>query len=206
MKKVVDYLMKMDTYLIMFIVLIVCVVCSFIEKGLSGETILSLYGIPIFWYLFKISYEKKIENNGFDIDLQIKKEVCNTVLWKLPTDNSKKELSYICIKNTGCVNIFGFYFNVITHDNIKGCFRIDNMLPPNDECVIQLPYNRERIKEIVVSSSLQADNRTKIFNGTQSANEHICIFSNCERLTEEKHAVYHKNEIGEYERLERFLV
>lgn len=166
----------------------------------------TVFYIPFLLFLMQNVIQKKQENDYFNIDLYMKKNVENSVIWKSRTDKSQEDIVYLCIKNTGKVDIFSMYIKVIKIDGEVGCFEVREMLNVNKECIICIPYIITNVKEIVVTCSIQMENKIKKFNGIQSGNDNMIIFSNSELFDTEKNAIYHENRFKVFEKLERFIV
>ena len=136
----------------------------------------------------------------------MKEKVEGAIVWKLRADNSQESITYLCIKNTGKIDIFSIYIKVIKNDGTIGWFHVPEMLNSEKECVVCVPYTQESIKEIVLSCGIQVECKTKKFNGIKSGNQNMTIFSNSELFDAEKYAIYHEKGFDAFERMERFFV
>lgn len=206
MKKLKKCIVKIDPVLILIIGAIVFGWSFAQETDATIKSVYKVFGIPTFLFILENILQKKQENNYYNIDLYMKEDIKDKMVWKLRTDNSKDDIVYLCIKNTGKIDIFSLYIKVIKHDGVIGYFRVCDMLNIDKECIVCVPYKRKTIKEIVITCGMQIESRTKKFNGIQSGNEGMFIFSNCEMLDAERYAVYHEKRFDEFEKLERFMI
>lgn len=206
MNRLKKWVVKLDTVWIIFICIVFLVFVSTLEMDASIKSIYTLLGIPVFLFILQNVMQKKQENNCYNVDLYMKENVENEIIWRLRTDNSQNDIAYLCIKNTGKIDIFSMYIKVTKNDGAIGWFQISEMLNIDKECVVCVPYRKENIKEIVLTCSVQTECRTKKFNGIQSGNQNMTIFSNSELLDAEKYAIYHEKGFDVFEKMERFLV
>ncbi|MCH5345415.1 MAG: hypothetical protein J1E64_15450 [Acetatifactor sp.] len=204
MKKIKKLVLKFDTVLI---ILIIVGFVAWLSVNKINETInlyLSIFVIPVLMSLLQNAIVKKQENNSYNIDVYLKNAVKDEIIWKSKIDNSINNIVYINIKNTGKIDIYCLHIKVSKYDGTVSWFEVDCMLNIGQVCIIQMPCHRETIKEIVVTSTMQTESRTNKFNGIQSSNNGIYIFSNMERFSQEKYAVFHEMGFEVFEKLERF--
>lgn len=206
MKKLKRCNIKLDSVWVMLICTIIVVWVSAHITDTSLKLCYTLLDIPILLFVLQNLMQKKQENNNFNIDLYMKKNIENSVIWRSRTENSQDDIAYLCINNIGKIDIFSIYIKVTKHDGTIGWFEVREMLNVNKECVVCIPYKIPNIKEIAISCSIQTETRTKKFNGIQSGNDNMIIFSNSELFDAEKNAIYHEKGFKVFERLERFMV
>ncbi len=206
MKRLKRWISKLDAVKIMVIfsvilgVITICVNDEIIKLG--SELIV----LPIWFILLQNVMIKKQENNNFNIDLFLKDNIKNEIIWKLRSDNSQEDIVYLCVKNTGKIDIFSLYIKVEKNDGAVGRFEVPEMLNVEKECVILVPYKKENIKEITITCNIPTECRTKKYNGTQSGNQEFTIFSNVMYYEDEKDAIYNEEGFNVFDRLERFWI
>jgi hypothetical protein len=206
MKRLKKWFMKLDDVWVMLLGLVFFVFASITITDASVRSFCTLTGIPIYLFLLQNVMLKKQENNYFNIDLFLKENIENEIVWKLRTDNSQDEKVYLSIKNTGEINIFSSYIKILKNDGAIGWFQVPEMLNVNKECVVCVPYKKESIREIVVTCSIQTESKTKKYNGLQSGKQNITIFSNVEMYEAEKYAIYHERGFDVFDKMERFWI
>lgn len=206
MKRLKQWFVKLDTIWIMLFALVILVYAYTREADASIKLYYTTFGIPIFLFLLQNALAKKQENNYCNIDLCMKEKIEDKMIWKLRNDDFQENTVYLCIRNTGKIDIFSIYIKVSKNDGGIGWFQIPEMLNTEKEYIVRVPYKKETIKEIVLSCSVQTECRTKKFNGIKSGNENMTIFSNSELLEAEKYAIYHEMGFDVFERMERFII
>ena len=205
-KKLEKCFLKLDTIWIILGGLVFLIYAYVIEADASMKLFYTSIIIPFYWNLLQNILIKKQENNYCNVDLYMKEKVEDEIIWKLRADNSQENITYLCIKNTGKIDIFSIYIKVIKNDGTIGWFHIPEMLNAEKKCDVCVPYTKDSIKEIVLSCSVQTEYKTKKFNGIKSGNEDMTIFSNSELFDSEKYAIHHEKGFDVFERMERFFM
>ena len=206
MKRLKKWFGKLDVVIIMIIFWVVLGAIIFNAKDETVKSLLTLILLPFWSLLLQDAMMKKQENNNFNIDLTLKDEIQNEIVWKLRSDNSQEDIVYLCVKNTGKIDIFSLYVKVEKNDGAVGWFEVPEMLNVENECIICVPYKKENIKEITLTCNIPTECRTKKYNGLQSGNQKFAIFSNVVYYENEKYAIYHEKGFNVFERMERFFI
>ena len=205
-RKFEKWLSKRDYVWIVLAIITIYAILMEVETDGVIKIICSSVAFPVMFYLLQIAIKKKQENNYYNIDFYMIEDIEGKMIWKSRVDNSKDDIVHLVIKNTGRVDIFSLYIKVSKHDGTVGLFNYCEMLKTDEECIVRIPYKRECIKEIVISSTLLTESRTKKFNGTQSEHENMYIFSNVELFQEQKYAVNNEFRLHKFQKLERFWI
>ncbi len=224
MKKRSVKLKKMETIYVMLIMLIFLVVVQAISQviilnmnqngvydkliNILNVAVITLYSsvaIPMVYYMLQLSLIKKMENKDCNIDVVLKEKADEGIIWRVRTNSLTKNKTFLVFRNTGKLVMYELHIEVKTHDGLVGRYYVVEKLTPDNEHVVQVPFERGDIKEIITTYDLQIDNRTKVFNGTQSGNDDGYILSNIEIRDAEKNAIYHDIGFEAFEKLERFV-
>ena len=140
MKRLKKWFGKLDVVIIMIIFWVVLGAIIVNAKDETVKSLLTLILLPFWSLLLQDAMMKKQENNNFNIDLTLKDEIQNEIVWKLRSDNSQEDIVYLCVKNTGKIDIFSLYVKVEKNDGAVGWFEVPEMLNVGNECIICVLY------------------------------------------------------------------
>lgn len=206
MKKINKWIVKQDTLVVIIVVTFILLIVAEIDTSVLIKNTCTIICIPILLYLVQNLVEVKRNNDAYNVDLYLKENNTCNIIWKCQTINYSEEITYVCIKNIGAVNIFPVYLKILKEDGKAEWYVINDKFNINEERMICIPDKIDEIKEVWISCGLQSECRTKKYNGIKSGNSDMIIFSNVEVLSDEKYAVVHEKGTDIFKKMERFVV
>lgn len=203
MKKILKWLQKIDVLVLTMLMLVFLICVSVYETDLIMKSCCTVFAIPVFLFLLQTAMKRKLENNSYNIDVYIIDNIQGEIVWNRRDDNANDGV-FLKIVNTGQIDIFSLYIKVKGDNGAVSRLQLTELLSVNKYFFVRVPYKREYIREIAITSKMQIDCRTKKFSGTQTGNGKEYIFSNIQNYDSEKHAVFHEDSNDKFEILERF--
>ena len=206
MKKIEKLILKLDVLTVVLIFAIFVVGVSVLEKDELVKACYSLVGVPTFIYLIQHTISRRQENVYYNIDVYIKKRMKSGIEWRLPNDIAGKHSSYVNIVNTSKVSALGIYIKIVKNDGTIAKFKVNELLNGGEEINLRVPIKRTNMKEIIITSMLMTEEKTKKFCGVQSGCDGKYIFSMTEKYNSKKNTVFYKDKKETFQNMERFMM
>lgn len=194
MNKICKWLEKQDKTYIILLVLVGLTVWNKLIDDTIMNIVFSTIMLPLFVWMFQIFMKKSINNNEFNIEVEMSKERQDKIIWKLENEEDKNDYSYIVVRNVGGINIYTLFFKIYDYKNIVNYYKITEALQVDDKIFVRVPYKLEEIKEVIVTCELPGEYRTKRFYGVKSGDEYNTIFGQRDMITIRKKAIVYDKE------------